>query len=307
MVDIGRINIDTSTKLGKRILATIQMLGWDITDGFSVLIDNKEYYLFYSNNIFFCLYLNSKHDVIYNIMQVDDNMQLISFTKKVFDKDYQFVLLDNGVMLIDEMKNRYYLQLSKDINELNGVLNNAVLDFGQYKANDDISLTMRYEQMAHGEINNKKLYGAYIRDPFLYIFENGVLGKSYFRKRKDAFYRMDFDIMDNRWQYDLVALREFGIDAITSDNTVSLYDNEVSFSRFYRELFHIGDYITITGFPFLKGIKVQDMKDIVLSKGFLLNIPDTLIDFFNNREFIIKEYQAIIDVYNKNLEFKLGK
>lgn len=307
MVDIGRINIDTSTKLGKRILATIQMLGWDIADGFSVLIDNKEYYLFYSNNIFFCLYLNSKHDVIYNIMQVDDNMQLISFTKKVFDKDYQFVLLDNGVMLIDEMKNRYYLQLSKDINELNGVLNNAVLDFGQYKANDDISLTMRYEQMAHGEINNKKLYGAYIRDPFLYIFENGVLGKSYFRKRKDAFYRMDFDIMDNRWQYDLVALREFGIDAITSDNTVSLYDNEVSFSRFYRELFHIGDYITITGFPFLKGIKVQDMKDIVLSKGFLLNIPDTLIDFFNNREFIIEEYQAIIDVYNKNLEFKLGK
>lgn len=307
MVDIGRINIDTSTKLGKRILATIQMLGWDIADGFSVLIDNKEYYLFYSNNIFFCLYLNSKHDVIYNIMQVDDNMQLISFTKKVFDKDYQFVLLDNGVMLIDEMKNRYYLQLSKDINELNGVLNNAVLDFGQYKANDDISLTMRYEQMAHGEINNKKLYGAYIRDPFLYIFENGVLGKSYFRKRKDAFYRMDFDIMDNRWQYDLVALREFGIDAITSDNTVSLYDNEVSFSRFYRELFHIGDYITITGFPFLKGIKVQDMKDIVLSKGFLLNIPDTLIDFFNNREFIIKEYQAIIDVYNKNLEFELGK
>ncbi len=307
MVDIGRINIDTSTKLGKRILATIQMLGWDIADGFSVLIDNKEYYLFYSNNIFFCLYLNSKHDVIYNIMQVDDNMQLISFTKKVFDKDYQFVLLDNGVMLIDEMKNRYYLQLSKDINELNGVLNNAVLDFGQYKANDDISLTMRYEQMAHGEINNKKLYGAYIRDPFLYIFENGVLGKSYFRKRKDAFYRMDFDIMDNRWQYDLVALREFGIDAITSDNTVSLYDNEVSFSRFYRELFHIGDYITITGFPFLKGIKVQDMKDIVLSKGFLLNIPDTLIDFFNNREFITEEYQAIIDVYNKNLEFKLGK
>lgn len=307
MVDIGRINIDTSTKLGKRILATIQMLGWDIADGFSVLIDNKEYYLFYSNNIFFCLYLNSKHDVIYNIMQVDDNMQLISFTKKVFDKDYQFVLLDNGVMLIDEMKNRYYLQLSKDINELNGVLNNAVLDFGQYKANDDISLTMRYEQMAHGEINNKKLYGAYIRDPFLYIFENGVLGKSYFRKRKDAFYRMDFDIMDNRWQYDLVALREFGVDAITSDNTVSLYDNEVSFSRFYRELFHIGDYITITGFPFLKGIKVQDMKDIVLSKGFLLNIPDTLIDFFNNREFIIEEYQAIIDVYNKNLEFKLGK
>lgn len=307
MVDIGRINIDTSTKLGKRILATIQMLGWDIADGFSVLIDNKEYYLFYSNNIFFCLYLNSKHDVIYNIMQVDDNMQLISFTKKVFDKDYQFVLLDNGVMLIDEMKNRYYLQLSKDINELNGVLNNAVLDFGQYKANDDISLTMRYEQMAHGEINNKKLYGAYIRDPFLYIFENGVLGKSYFRKRKDAFYRLDFDIMDNRWQYDLVALREFGIDAITSDNTVSLYDNEVSFSRFYRELFHIGDYITITGFPFLKGIKVQDMKDIVLSKGFLLNIPDTLIDFFNNREFIIEEYQAIIDVYNKNLEFKIGK
>lgn len=307
MVDIGRINIDTSTKLGKRILATIQMLGWDIADGFSVLIDNKEYYLFYSNNIFFCLYLNSKHDVIYNIMQVDDNMQLISFTKKVFDKDYQFVLLDNGVMLIDEMKNRYYLQLSKDINELNGVLNNAVLDFGQYKANDDISLTMRYEQMAHGEINNKKLYGAYIRDPFLYIFENGVLGESYFGKRKDAFYRLDFDIMDNRWQYDLVALREFGIDAITSDNTVSLYDNEVSFSRFYRELFHIGDYITITGFPFLKGIKVQDMKDIVLSKGFLLNIPDTLIDFFNNREFIIEEYQAIIDVYNKNLEFKLGK
>ena len=52
MVDIGRINIDTSTKLGKRILATIQMLGWDIDDGFSVLIDNKEYYLFYSNNIF---------------------------------------------------------------------------------------------------------------------------------------------------------------------------------------------------------------------------------------------------------------
>lgn len=307
MVDIGRINIDTSTKLGKRILATIQMLGWDIADGFSVLIDNKEYYLFYSNNIFFCLYLNSKHDVIYNIMQVDDNMQLISFTKKVFDKDYQFVLLDNGVMLIDEMKNRYYLQLSKDINELNGVLNNAVLDFGQYKANDDISLTMRYEQMAHGEINNKKLYGAYIRDPFLYIFENGVLGESYFGKRKDAFYRLDFDIMDNRWQYDLVALREFGIDAITSDNTVSLYDNEVSFSRFYRELFHIGDYITITGFPFLKGIKVQDMKDIVLSKGFLLNIPDTLIDFFNNREFIIEEYQAIIDVYNKNLEFKIGK
>ena len=77
MVDIGRINIDTSTKLGKRILTTIQMLGWDIDDGFSVLIDNKEYYLFYSNNIFFCLYLNSKHDVIYNIM-------LITFSTHIF-------------------------------------------------------------------------------------------------------------------------------------------------------------------------------------------------------------------------------
>ena len=77
MVDIGRINIDTSTKLGKRILTTIQMLGWDIDDGFSVLIDNKEYYLFYGNNIFFCLYLNSKHDVIYNIM-------LITFSTHIF-------------------------------------------------------------------------------------------------------------------------------------------------------------------------------------------------------------------------------
>ncbi len=308
MVDISRIDIKEDY-LQKKLNSLCHLFGWNLNDGVRVLFNGKESFLFYCNNIFVRYFISADMEMMYDIIQVDDEGKVVTFTLKIDDDDYQVVIDENGVKLIDENKNQRFLRLVKDNYSSDDISNNGVLGFGQYNIKNNILLEMRYEQMVHGSLDNKIIYSDYIKEPYSYSFEYGLRMNKLlsFIRRKKTFYRLDFDFRDNRWQYELENLKELGINAYRRNGTSTLH-----FSRYYRELFHIGDYITITGFPFLRGYTEDEIRNLVYDNDFLGNIPDYLISIFNKRISMIREYQDIVDAYNnfmlndKSLSKKIG-
>ena len=82
-----------------------------------------------------------------------------------------------------------------------------------------------------------------------------------------------------------------------AQDTISLHGGEKEFSRYYKQLFSIGSYISITSFPFGKAYKERDIDLIIDSLGFNKFIPSFVGNLFNDRDNITCEFQSILNAY----------
>lgn len=122
-----------------------------------------------------------------------------------------------------------------------------------------------------------------------------------FLGRKSAYYRLDFDVKDDKWKYDLSTISEFGIGAVLASDTISLHNGNKKFSRFCREILSVGEYITITGFPFMRQYTQSDIDEYVESKGFKARVSEELLNIFNNREKYTRDFQDIVLLYKSRM------
>lgn len=288
-------------------------LGWDKEDGVKVIQNNKEFILFYANGVFMKFGYDSDNRVIKNTIQIDDNEKVLSFTITNDGVDYQVIVNHDYIYLIDENGLHQSLHLRKDnSNPELEIVSNGLLDYIQYDSNRDIRMLTRYEQYVPGSVDDRIIYSDFIKKPYYISCESSVSKRKYglfFLGRKDSYYRMDFDIWNNKWQYDLATLQEFGVDAVISSRTIALHNGQTEFSRYYRVLFNIGDYFTVTGFPFLRQYTEKDIEKIILDSEFSSKIPMFIIDIYNRRNVLLKENQEIVDEYSKlmNTEFNVRK
>jgi hypothetical protein len=207
----------------------------------------------------------------------------------------QVVVNNNGLFLIDEEHNQEGLRFVGDKNvDLDAYSNNGVVIYTQYHAKDDLLLDLRYE---HNIISRDgEIFAYHTNDPFYVSFKQKVSKRYSFLNFAKNYYRVDFDARDNKFLYDLATLREYGIGAVWSHGTIALHGG-YEFSKFYRELVRFGDYSSILSFPLSKGLDEEDIDMMISNCGFNKQVPQSMIDFYNNSSRLVRNRQELLDLY----------
>ena len=293
MVRVDTITDDDYIKFSELFKMADGLFGWTREDSYKVLIDGNEYVLFGYQPIFMLFGYDKDGKLVNKSCVVDDNNKVISITID----GYQVNITDNMVYLIDENGRHQSVQLMRNMENPDfEVSANGLLTYMQYDSKKNVRLVTRYDQNVYG--NNGIVYSDYLGEPFYVSVETNPIKRDkglFFLGTKNAYYRLDFDVWNNKWQYDLSTMGEYGISAVMAKDTVTLHGGEKEFSRYYREILSIGDYFSLTTFPIGKQYKKENIQDIIESLDFNVSIPSFVAEIFNNRNSLSNEFQSIID------------
>lgn len=259
--------------------------------------DGSERILFVCGSIWMLFsYLDKK--IQSNTFLVNDD-KIFSFTKD----DYQVNIYDNMIYLIYENGKHESLQLLKNSeNPEFDVNSNGIVVHMQYDIVNDMRCVSKYEHCVYGNCN--RIYDMRLNIPYEVSIEKSVSKRDRgfkFIGSKSSYYRLDFDVRDNKWRYDLSTISEYGVGAVIASDTITLHNGEKKFSRFCRKVLSVGNYITITGFPFMRQYTEKDIKDYVVDNGFNYSVSDELIHIFNNREKYTRDFEDIMLLYKSRM------
>lgn len=297
MVSLMNISDDDLIKYNDIFERADVHFGWSSSDAKKIVKDDTESILFCYHPIYMIFSYDKSGKLDFKSCVADDNGKVVSITLD----GYQVNVDKNSVYLIDENGRHQCLRMVRNQENPNfEVSANGLLTYMQYDSKKDVRLVIRYDQDVYGD--NGRVYVDYLKNPFYISVESkpklrdkGLI----FLGKKDVYYRLDFDVWDNKWQYDLSTLGEYGVAAVMASDTISLHGGEKEFSRYYKQLFSIGSYISITSFPLGRPYKERDIELIIDSLGFNKNIPSFVGRVFNERDSITKEFQLVIDEYLK--------
>ena len=271
------------------------LFGWNSSDAYKIVKDGKESILFSYHPMYMVFGYDDNGKIEVKSCVADDSGKVVSITID----GYQVNVGNNIVYLIDENGRHQSLQMLRNEDTPSfEVSANGLLTYMQYDPKRDIRLVIRHDQDVYG--NNGRVYVDYLSNPFYVSVESKPKLRDkglVFLGKKDAYYRLDFDVWNNKWQYDLATMGEYGVGAVMSSDTVTLHSGEKEFSRYYRQLLSIGSYISITSFPFGRAYKKKDIDMIIDELHFNKFIPSFVGDIFNNRDNITSEFQSIVNAY----------
>lgn len=294
MIKLSDITDDDFLKYDTIFKRAEMLFGWDSSDAKKVIIDGVESILFCYHPMYMVFSLvNGKLE--FKSCVADDYGKVVSITID----GYQVNVSNNSIYLIDENGKHQSLQVIRNSEEPNfEVSANGLITYMQYDFKKDIRLVIRYDQDIYSD--KGKVFVDYLKNPFYVSIESkpklrdkGLI----FLGKKDAYYRLDFDVWNNKWQYDLSTLSEYGIGAVLSSDTVSIHGGEREFSRYYKQLFSVGSYFSVTSFPFGKSYKRSAIDLIIDNLGFNKSIPGFVGNIFNDRDVITNDFQCIVDAY----------
>ncbi len=297
MVSLVNITNEDLVKYDSIFKYAEYLFGWDNTDAKKIVSSEKESLLFCYHPMYMIFSFDKDKKIEFKSCVADDNGKIVSLTMD----GYQVNLSDNAVYLIDENGRHQCLQLVRNQENPNfEVSANGLLTYMQYDTKKDIRLVVRYDQDVYGD--NGRVYTDYLKEPFYVSVESKPKLRDkglVFLGKKDAYYRLDFDVWNNKWQYDLSTIGEYGLGAVTASDTVSLHGGEKEFFRYYKQLFSVGSYISITSFPFGRPYRNKDIELIIEELGFNISVPSFVGSVFNDRDSIAKDIQEVITEYLK--------
>ncbi|MGN1371927.1 MAG: hypothetical protein ACI4XM_06620 [Candidatus Coprovivens sp.] len=280
----------------KEIFIKAEILGMTAQEAVKVVSDNLEKILFVCGPIWMIFSYDMNNKLIYQTFMVNDEGKVISFTKD----DYQVNVYDNMIYLLYEDGRHESLQFIKNKDTPNfDVSSNGIVVHMEYDSKRDIRCVKKYEHYAYGNID--WIYDIRLSSPFEVTLESKVSKRDKglkFFGFKDSFYRMDFNISDNRWQYDLATIQEFGVDAVVAHDTISLHNGVREFSKYYKVLFSLGDYITITGFPFTSQYDKDTIFRFIKQYGFSQLVPVNIVGLYNDKGKYLDSLQKLVYLYN---------
>lgn len=305
MVRLVDISNDDLIKFKDVFLRAAVLFGWNSSDAKKIVKDGSESILFCYHPMYMIFSYDENCKLDFKSCVADDNGKVISITID----GYQVNVNNNSVYLIDENGRHQSLQLLRNQEEPDfEVTANGLLTYMQYDSKKDIRLIIRYDQDVYGD--NGRVYVDYLNNPFYVSVESKpkLRDKGFiFLGKKNAYYRLDFDVWNNKWQYDLSTLGEYGVGAVMSKDTITLHGGEKEFSRYYRQYLSVGSYISITSFPFGRAYKKEDIDLIIDELQFNKSVPSYVGNIFNNRDTITGDFQSVVDTYlevNRNNRLK---
>ena len=297
MVKLVDISVDDLIKYDAIFKRAEMLFGWNSGDAKKIVKDSQESILFCYNPMYMVFKLDKDGKIDFKSCVADDNGKVISITID----GYQVNVSSNSVYLIDENGRHQSLQLLRNQETPDfEVSANGLLTYMQYDSKKDVRLVIRYDQDVYSD--NGRVYVDYLKNPFYISVESKPKLRDkglVFLGKKDSYYRLDFDVWNNKWQYDLSTIGEYGIGAVMASDTISLHGGEKEFSRYYKQLLSIGSYISITSFPIGRAYKGRDIDLIIDDLGFNKSIPSFVGNVFNDRDKITREFQLVIDEYLK--------
>lgn len=258
----------------------------------------KESIIFYCQPVFMKFYMDEKGNIETSSFYASED-KIEAFTLG----EYQININGNGLMFIHEDGNIYYLELIGNNEDVDfDVSNNGVVVFSQYNKKKDVRVVSKYE---HNVWNDRReIYGMRLENPFSVVVESLASKRDRglkFLGHKSSYYKLDFDVYKNRWQYDIATIKEFGVGAVLAGDTYSLQDKE-SFSKYYKVLLAVSDYITITGFPFTRQYDVRNIEGIFIRLGFTMDVPEYFLNIYNSKDCLNDENEEILKWYLLNIK-----
>ena len=295
MVNLVNISDEDIIKYDDVFKRAEMLFGWNSSDAKKIVKDGQESILFCYHPIYMIFSYDDNGKMNFKSCVADDSGKVISITID----GYQVNVSKNSVYLIDENGRHQSLQmLHNEETPSFEVSANGLLTYMQYDSKKDIRLVIRYDQDVYGD--NGRVYVDYLSNPFYISVESKpkLRDKGFiFLGKKDAYYRLDFDVWNNKWQYDLATLGEYGVGAVMSSDTITLHGGEKEFSRYYKQFLSIGSYISITSFPFGRAYRKKDIDLLIDELDFNKFIPSFIGNIFNNRDSLTLEMQDIVDAY----------
>ena len=297
MVSLVKVSDKDLTEYDAIFKRAEMLFGWNSNDAKKIVENGTESILFCYHPIYMIFGFDDAGNLEFKSCVADEDGKVISITMD----GYQVNVGDNIVYLIDENGRHQSLQMLRNQENPNfEVSANGLLTYMQYDSKKDVRLVIRYDQDVYGD--NGRVYVDYLKNPFYISVESkpklrdkGLI----FVGKTDAYYRLDFDVWNNKWQYDLSTMGEYGLAAVMAQDTISLHGGEKEFSRYYRQLLSVGSYISITSFPFGKAYREKDIDLIIDSLVFNKSIPSFVGRIFNEKDILTREFQLVINEYLK--------
>lgn len=270
----------------KKILDRAEVaFGIEREDGLLINKDDKDIILFVCGTLFMLFSLENNEIKLASFI-VDSDYKVVSVSKE----DKQYIIGENSLYLIDE-NGRHY-SLSWVTNERNP--NNSMIEYMQYDLKQDLRIFFRYD--CFGSLGTQ-IYPYHITNPFYICIESKASKRDKglkFLGSKKAYYRLDFS-KEKKLSY-LLASAKDDTGAVESNNPLSLVE-ENDFIRYYRVLLQLGEYVTITGFPFSKQYRIEVLDNLLRQVGFDVLKQQELVDIYNNRHEMKDDFQSIADEF----------
>lgn len=144
---------------------------------------------------------------------------------------------------------------------------------------------------------NTSFYPGEIRSPFLICFKKENKVEQY----------LQFITSLDYWSYDLLTIKEFGLNAFLQKGSYSL-QKERSITRYFKIKGKKVDGTCILLYPFSKGYTLEEMDEMLEKKGFTRKVEEYLLNYYNGKYFEYAEYQELVKSlkkYDKHLNYEL--
>lgn len=125
-----------------------------------------------------------------------------------------------------------------------------------------------------------RIFSCNLRTPFVICFVNGNKVTKYlnFRTNRDYF------------SYDVITIKEYGLSEFLKNGSYAL-QGDYEIRRYFKVLFQKEDGTCILGVPIFHPYKEEEMQQMIKDRGFRLEIPQYVLDYYNGE-------------YEESLEYK---
>ena len=195
MVNLVNISDEDIVKYDVIFKRAEMLFGWSSSDAKKIIKGGKESILFCYPPMYMVFGYDDNGKLEVKSCVADDNGKVISITID----GYQVNVGNNIIYLIDENGRHQSLQMLRNEDTPSfEVSANGLLTYMQYDSKRDIRLVIRHDQDVYG--NNGRVYVDYLSNPFYVSVESRPKLRDkglVFLGKKDAYYRLDFDVWNN--------------------------------------------------------------------------------------------------------------
>lgn len=178
------------------------------------------------------------------------------------------------------------LNFSQRINGPDGDGFTGCIAYTQYNPHTDERCSLTFQQM-YNDFNI--VYDYNTKNPFTYRIETGVLNSKIKAKN---YLRSTFDMGENPIIFNLITIKEFGLIRFLSKGSFLLQTDD-KITRCFRNYHTTKNGIALTGFPFTRVYKKEEIENDLKIRGFNIEVPQYLIDLYNNEHKEMKRYEEI--------------
>lgn len=224
-------------------------------------------------------------EIYYNIFCVNENGLVVDANFEEFDvhKLESLISIEHEKVLTETVD-----FLKSDMgSKFDGY--DGIFQYTQYNNETDEQLILYFQHMSR---EDGKVFEQHLINPYLIVFQSNLKSG---KIRSITYAKNEFDLYKNKQDYDLLTIQEYGLINFLKNGSYELQKND-KLVRYYKVFMETRKTL-LTGFPFLAGDKLEELKEMIVKKGFKPEVPDYAIRLWNGTYENLNYYQRIADLF----------